>query len=175
MRKEIISNTANRLLNTVLVFLITVLLTRIIGASDFGVLTLMIANASVLNLISSLGISSGITFNIASKSLHERNILSITFFLLLAQLFFSTIFELGWFQFNNSFFVFKGDAEVQDFPGNYTQFRLWEKDEEKKAVVAKQVVVNNEKNKGEYKTYQDAGNDREIERKIAAFNPNVAR
>ncbi len=44
-------------------------------------------------------------------------------------------------------FVFKGDAAVQDFPGNYTQFRLWEKDEEKKAVVAKQVVVNTEKNK----------------------------
>ncbi len=42
-------------------------------------------------------------------------------------------------------FVFKGDAEVQDFPGNYTQFRLWEKEEEKKTVVAKQVAANSEK------------------------------
>ncbi len=29
-------------------------------------------------------------------------------------------------------FVFKGDGEIQDFPGNYTQFRIWEKEQEKK-------------------------------------------
>ena len=30
-------------------------------------------------------------------------------------------------------FVFEGDGVVRDFPGNYTQYRLWLKDEEKKA------------------------------------------
>ncbi len=36
-------------------------------------------------------------------------------------------------------FVFEGEGEVRDFPGNYTQFRLWQKEEEKKqqAVVVK--------------------------------------
>lgn len=29
-------------------------------------------------------------------------------------------------------FVFEGDGEVNDFPGNYTQYRLWQKEEEKK-------------------------------------------
>ena len=29
-------------------------------------------------------------------------------------------------------FVFEGDGEVRDFPGNYTQYRLWLKDNEKK-------------------------------------------
>jgi ATP-binding cassette subfamily F protein uup len=30
-------------------------------------------------------------------------------------------------------FVFDGDGEVNDFPGNYTQYRLWQKEEEKKS------------------------------------------
>ncbi len=30
-------------------------------------------------------------------------------------------------------FVFEGDGEVRDFPGNYTQYRLWLKENEKKA------------------------------------------
>lgn len=29
-------------------------------------------------------------------------------------------------------FVFKGNGEVQDFPGNYSQYRIWEKQQEKK-------------------------------------------
>ncbi|MEX6690218.1 ABC-F family ATP-binding cassette domain-containing protein [Danxiaibacter flavus] len=29
-------------------------------------------------------------------------------------------------------FVFEGEGEVRDFPGNYTQYRLWQKEEEKK-------------------------------------------
>lgn len=29
-------------------------------------------------------------------------------------------------------FVFEGDGEVRDFPGNYTQYRLWQKEDEKK-------------------------------------------
>jgi ATP-binding cassette subfamily F protein uup len=29
-------------------------------------------------------------------------------------------------------FVFEGDGVVRDFPGNYTQYRLWQKEEEKK-------------------------------------------
>lgn len=32
-------------------------------------------------------------------------------------------------------FVFRGSGEIQDFPGNYTQYRLWEKEEEKKNMV----------------------------------------
>ncbi|WP_143308017.1 ABC-F family ATP-binding cassette domain-containing protein [Chitinophaga vietnamensis] len=35
-------------------------------------------------------------------------------------------------------FVFEGNGEVRDFPGNYTQYREWEKDEEKKITVEKQ-------------------------------------
>ena len=29
-------------------------------------------------------------------------------------------------------FVFEGNAEVRDFPGNYSQYRIWQKENEKK-------------------------------------------
>jgi ATP-binding cassette subfamily F protein uup len=30
-------------------------------------------------------------------------------------------------------FVFEGNGEIRDFPGNYTQYRIWQKDNEKSA------------------------------------------
>lgn len=67
-------------------------------------------------------------------------------------------------------FVFEGDGEVRDFPGNYTQYRLWLKDNEKKenkwavlesnkskgqtteeAVAAKTLAVENPKKKASFK------------------------
>lgn len=34
-------------------------------------------------------------------------------------------------------FVFEGDGAIRDFPGNYTQYRIWLKDEERKEATAK--------------------------------------
>lgn len=54
--------------------------------------------------------------------------------------------------------VFKGEGEIQDFPGNYTQFREWnslkpieQKSEEKKEKPAAKDYRNNEKKKLSYK------------------------
>ena len=54
--------------------------------------------------------------------------------------------------------VFKGEGEIQDFPGNYTQFREWnslksveQKTEEKKEKPAAKDYRNNEKKKLSYK------------------------
>ncbi len=44
-------------------------------------------------------------------------------------------------------FVFEGDGEVRDFPGNYTQYRLWLKDNEKKE--NKWDVLQDRKSRGE--------------------------
>ena len=33
-------------------------------------------------------------------------------------------------------FVFEGDGEIRDFPGNYTQYREWQKEEDKKKTIA---------------------------------------
>jgi ATP-binding cassette subfamily F protein uup len=44
-------------------------------------------------------------------------------------------------------FVFEGEGEVRDFPGNYSQYRIWLKDNEKKE--NKWDVLQERKNKGE--------------------------
>ncbi len=38
-------------------------------------------------------------------------------------------------------FVFKGDGDIQDFPGNYSQYRIWEKEEEKKNIALEKQQV----------------------------------
>lgn len=44
-------------------------------------------------------------------------------------------------------FVFEGDGEVRDFPGNYTQYRLWLKENEKKE--NKWAVLESNKSRGQ--------------------------
>ena len=44
-------------------------------------------------------------------------------------------------------FVFEGEGEVRDFPGNYTQYRLWLKENEKKE--NKWAVLESNKSKGQ--------------------------
>jgi ATP-binding cassette subfamily F protein uup len=44
-------------------------------------------------------------------------------------------------------FVFEGEGEVRDFPGNYTQYRIWLKDNEKKE--NKWEMFQERKSKGE--------------------------
>lgn len=59
-------------------------------------------------------------------------------------------------------FVFDGDGEVRDFPGNYSQYREWQKekesldmDEEKKDEVAKPSPVSSQKKKLSYKEQRE--------------------
>ncbi|HEY6954374.1 MAG TPA: ABC-F family ATP-binding cassette domain-containing protein [Flavisolibacter sp.] len=76
-------------------------------------------------------------------------------------------------------FVFEGAGEVRDFPGNYSQFREWQKEqentvaEEKKAETAKQAhVSNSQKKKLSYKEQREFEmlekelSDLEVEKKV---------
>lgn len=38
-------------------------------------------------------------------------------------------------------FVFEGDGEIRDYPGNYTQYREWQKEEDKKKVTSTKKVI----------------------------------
>jgi ABC transport system ATP-binding/permease protein len=72
-------------------------------------------------------------------------------------------------------FVFKGDGDVQDFPGNYTQFRIWEKEEEKKVAAAEkkqvQVAVEQKAAVTEKKkvSFKDKREFEQLEKEIAAL------
>jgi ATP-binding cassette subfamily F protein uup len=37
-------------------------------------------------------------------------------------------------------FVFEGEGMIRDFPGNYSQYRLWQRDEEKKEQLRTEVL-----------------------------------
>ena len=67
--------------------------------------------------------------------------------------------------------VFKGDAQVQDFPGNYTDYRFWREEQAKvKAQEKKKVVVEVVAPKTEHKrklTYAEQQEFKQLENEIA--------
>jgi O-antigen/teichoic acid export membrane protein len=80
------SNALYRVCNLVVLFLITVLLSRLMGVEGYGLLSLLIVNGTLFNLITSFGADSGITYNIASRPIKVSRILTIVFSILLLQI-----------------------------------------------------------------------------------------
>ena len=74
-------------------------------------------------------------------------------------------------------FVFRGEGEIKDFPGNYTQFREWESLKPKEQADAKNNAADNEKKEkrefvGEQrrkKTYKEKCEFERLEKEIAAL------
>ncbi|HRH59444.1 MAG TPA: ABC-F family ATP-binding cassette domain-containing protein, partial [Chitinophagaceae bacterium] len=73
-------------------------------------------------------------------------------------------------------FVFEGEGNIRDFPGNYSQYRLWQKDEEKKLQEAKdktQIESNNLKpqtqNLKTKLSYKDKREFEQLEKEIPAL------
>lgn len=46
-------------------------------------------------------------------------------------------------------FVFEGDGEIRDFPGNYSQYRIWQKDEEMKSEARSKMLQTVKKSEDE--------------------------
>lgn len=62
-------------------------------------------------------------------------------------------------------FVFEGDAIVRDFPGNYTQLRLWQKEQERKEAENKETSVKEDKNKSAAETISTEGTENTAQQK----------
>ena len=92
--RVIASNIAYRFLYVVINVFITLLLTRLMTVNGYGILSLMIANAAIFNLVSCLGSESGITYHYASDSLPRKKIFTIICFVVLFQLSVFTISEV---------------------------------------------------------------------------------
>lgn len=93
-RGVIVSNIAYRFLYVVINVFITLLLTRLMTVNGYGILSLMIANAAIFNLVSCLGSESGITYHYASESLPRKKVFTIICFVVLFQLSVFTISEI---------------------------------------------------------------------------------
>ena len=107
--KILAANIVYRILNVAVVFLITVLLSRLTGAAGYGVLSLLIANTTIFNLVSGLGSDAGITFNTASGRLSSAHILTFIGSILLFQVILLLIVEASAWLFNGQFLLFKTD------------------------------------------------------------------
>jgi O-antigen/teichoic acid export membrane protein len=90
----IVSNIAYRFSYVVINVFITLLVTRLMTVNGYGILSLMIANAAIFNLVSCLGSESGITYHYASNTLPRKKIFTIICFVVLFQLAVFTISEI---------------------------------------------------------------------------------
>lgn len=73
----VVMNTGYKAGNMILLFLVNMLLTRMLGVSGFGALSLLIINVGIVNLVSGFGIDSSIIFYGASKKIPNKRILGI--------------------------------------------------------------------------------------------------
>jgi O-antigen/teichoic acid export membrane protein len=90
----IVSSIAYRFIYVVINVFITLLLTRLMTVNGYGILSLMIANTAIFNLVSCLGSESGITYHYASDSMPRKKIFTIICFVVLFQLAVFTISEV---------------------------------------------------------------------------------
>lgn len=101
------SNILYRMVNLAVVFIVNILLTRLAGAAGYGVLSLLIANATIFNLLSGLGADAGITYNTASGKLAGKKIFASIFYILLLQVFLLLLVEITAWMITGRFFLFK--------------------------------------------------------------------
>jgi len=110
----IVSNIAYRFLYVVINVFITLLLTRVMTVNGYGILSLMIANTAIFNLVSCLGSESGITYHYASDTLPRRKIFTIICFVVLFQLAVFTISEIIYKVVSGNYWLITG-RDIQFF------------------------------------------------------------
>ena len=104
----IAGNIVYRSLNIIAGILLTLLLTRLMTVEGYGILSLMIANASVFSLVSCLGSESGITYHYASGSLQRGKIFAIVYIVIFFQLALLGITESIHHYITGSYWLVKG-------------------------------------------------------------------
>jgi O-antigen/teichoic acid export membrane protein len=81
-------------MNVAILFIVNILLSRLAGVENYGFLSLLIANATIFNLLSAFGIDSAITFHTASGKIATRKLVAFLLSVVLFQFLLLTILEL---------------------------------------------------------------------------------
>src|SRR5450432_1703430 len=100
-------NTIYRLLNMVAVYAMVVLVSKLVGVEGYGLLSLMIVNVSVFNLISAFGADAGVTWHSASITLSPAKVITIIFLIIAVQLLTLAIIEPICFKITGHYFIFQ--------------------------------------------------------------------
>ena len=80
------ANTVYRVLNIGATFILTVLLSRLMGAAGYGLFSLIIVSTTIYNLISGFGAEAGITYHGAAGTFNTTKLLSFVFIIVIGQL-----------------------------------------------------------------------------------------
>lgn len=104
----LIQNIILRGLNIALSLIVMVLLTRLMGVEGYGILSLLVANASIFSLVSCLGSESGITYHSASAAMQRGKIFTIIFYIILFQLVLLGLVELIHFSIYDHYWLLQG-------------------------------------------------------------------
>jgi O-antigen/teichoic acid export membrane protein len=94
-----------RSLNIACTVLITFLLTRLMGTGGYGVLSLLVANAAIFNLLTCLGAESGITYHYASGIQRKSSLFSIAYLVILFQIAMVVLAEGIYHAFSGQYFL----------------------------------------------------------------------
>ncbi len=101
------SSAIYRLLNMIIVYAIVVVVSRLAGVAGYGLLSLMIVNVTLFNMVSGFGSDAGITYHSANTSLQTGKIIAIIFWVVLLQVMLLGVTEL-------IFYFFKGHYWIAD-------------------------------------------------------------
>lgn len=102
-----------RSLNIACTVLITFLLTRAMGATGFGALSLLIANAALLNLLTGFGADSGITYHYSSSSLTRPALVNIAYVIIFLQLLTLLVIQGCYHFYTGKFLLAEGEASIE--------------------------------------------------------------
>lgn len=80
------ANAFYKISNVAVLFLTTAILSRAMGAEGYGLLSLLILNVALFNMLTSFGADSGITYSTALDSRNVNRIAGITFVVVLGQI-----------------------------------------------------------------------------------------
>jgi O-antigen/teichoic acid export membrane protein len=89
------ANVVYRALNVTILFAVNILLSRLAGVTGYGVLSLLVANATIFNLLSGFGIDSAITFHTASGKINVAKLVGFLSGVVFFQLLLLIIVELA--------------------------------------------------------------------------------
>lgn len=105
---QLLGNSFYRLLNLAVVFAINVLLARLMKADGYGMFSLMLANVTFLNMLTSFGADAAITYQAASGKITTGKIICIVSGLLIVQVVIALIIENGFKVLTGHYWIYQG-------------------------------------------------------------------
>jgi len=115
--KSITINAIYLVLNVLAAFFVVILIVQIVNIEGYGILSLMIANAAVFNLITSLGADSSISYHIASSKIATGRITGLLWTIIAFQVVVLGIVEFIVFKITGKSWVLKSDSFMNVWTG----------------------------------------------------------